>query len=556
MSVDHTTSESQAAEPAIVHAAACSADTRKMTSLAQGCIMACIIACILSSGLAALDVQAVHSAEKPELTMLFPAGGQIGTSLDVTVQGKFPTWPLQVWTDSPHIQWTCLAEAGKLQAAIGPDAEPGLHWLRLFDANGASAARPYLIGQWPEASEVEPNDSVPQAQAVANLPFAMQGILNKQADVDLFAVQLAQGQLLAATLDSHKWLNSPADASLQILSSQGFVLEENLDHVGLDPYLEFTAPHADTYIVRVLGFPSTPNSTIAFSGGSDWVYRLRLETEPAPLASTLEFSKQSGLRAASTPVASGMHGTAAEALPVELPARLSGTIAVAKQSDFISFQAQAKAHYRLSVLARDCGSALDASLTLYGADGKELKRLDDVGQNRDPLLDWQAPTDATVFVSIGDFHRLGGPQYGYYLEIQQRKADFSLSVASDVFHTQVGQELEISISIVRQLDFAERLEVSLEGLPDSATCAAVESLHGGDSAAKVTLKLTSTEPIQMPLRIVARAVAAAAAAVPQSESAPSPAPSSAPDSSLPAADSKLTAAQAADGKPIWLSVAP
>ncbi len=552
MTVDHTLCEVRPAGPARQLARPSSSTIRNMTSA----VRYCILACILNTGLVAFATRHSWAAEKPELTLLFPAGGQIGTSVDVVAQGKFPTWPLQTWTDSPHIQWSCQAEAGKLQAVIGPDAEPGLHWLRLFDANGASAARPYLVGSWPEASEVEPNDSVAQAQAVPQLPFSMQGILNKQADVDLFAVQLAQGQLLAATLDSHKWLASPADASLQILSAQGFVLAENLDHVGLDPYLEFTAPHAGTYIVRVFGFPATPNSTIAFSGGSDWLYRLRLETEAAPLGCALDFSKQSELAAAATPLASGRHHTAAEALPVELPARLRGTIAEERRSDFVSFQAQAKAHYRFSVLARDCGSALDASLTLYDADGKELKRIDDVGQNRDPLLDWQSPTDATVVVSISDFHRLGGPQYGYFLQIQQRVADFSLSVASDIFHTQVGQELEIPISIVRHLDFAEPLAVSLEGLPAGATCAAVESLHGSDSAATVTLKLTATEPIQKPLKIVARATAAPTAAVSETEPASSPGRSPTPDSSVPVAASNSTQAQTADGKPIWLSVAP
>lgn len=469
----------------------------------------CAITSILATSVAILDARSVWSAEPPALTMLFPAGGQIGTSVDVVAQGKFPIWPLKTWTDSPHVQWTCQAEAGKLQAVIGADAEPGLHWLRLFDDNGATAVRPYLIGRWDEASEVEPNDSVAEAQAVPRLPFMMQGILNKQSDVDLFAVQLAQGELLAATIDSHKWLSSPADANLQILSARGFVLEENLDHVGLDPYLEFTAPHADTYFVRVFGFPADPNSTIAFSGGSDWVYRLRLETQAEPLASALDFARQAELTAAATQIVSGTHTTAEAALPIELPARLTGTIVEPKQVDFISLETRAGDHYRFSVLARDCGSALDAMLVLHDAAGKELKRIDDVGQNRDPVLDWQSPTDGPLIVSISDFHDRGGEEFGYLLHIEQRVADFSLSVSSDLFHTSVGQELEIAVGITRELDFAEAIQVSIEGLPSNATCAAVESVHGSDSASTVTLKLTATETLQMPLKIVGRATSVA-----------------------------------------------
>ncbi|MEZ6076790.1 MAG: hypothetical protein R3C56_14350 [Pirellulaceae bacterium] len=47
--------------------------------------------------------------------------------------------------------------------------------------------------------------------------------------------------------------------------------------------------------MRLFGFPATPNSTIAFSGGSDWVYRLRLETTVAPMSSAFEFSRQAEL---------------------------------------------------------------------------------------------------------------------------------------------------------------------------------------------------------------------------------------------------------------------
>ncbi len=510
----------------------------------------CAIASLLVASLAVFDARPVWSAEKPQLTMLVPAGGQIGTSVDVVAQGKFPVWPLKTWTDSPHIEWKCQTEAGKLQAVIGPDAEPGLHWLRLFDDSGASAVRPYLVGRSAQATEVEPNDRVADAQVVPQLPFVIHGILNKQADVDLFAVRLAQGQLLAATIDSHKWLSSPADASLQILSSRGFILEENLDHVGLDPYLEFTAPHADTYYVRVFGFPATPNSTVAFSGGSDWLYRLRLETQATPLASALDVAKQSELTAAATQIASGAHTSVADALPVELPARLSGMIAEAKQANFVSFEARANAHYRFSVLARDCGSALDATLALHDPAGKELKRIDDVGQNRDPLLDWKSPKDGPVIVSISDFHQGGGKEYGYFLKIEERKADFSVSASSDLFEASVGKELDIVVTIARELDFAAPIQVRVEGLPESVTCPAVESVHGSDSAGKVTLKLKATAPLQMPLKI-----AATAAPAPAKDAAKDAAKEPAKDGTADAA-AIVHSAATADLKPMWLSVVP
>ena len=502
-----------------------------------------LAACVALVGILATSHSA-WAADKPELTLLSPPGGQIGTSVDVVAQGKFPTWPLKTWTDSPHVQWSCLEESGKLRVEIGPDAELGLHWLRLYEPNGATALRPYLIGSSPEASEVEPNDRASEAQAVDQLPLTVQGVLNRQADVDLFAVQLTQGQLLAATIDSAKWLTSPADISVQILDAHGFVLSENLDHVGLDPYLEFTAPRDGQYLVRLFGFPAAPDSTIAFSGGSDWVYRLRLETVAAPMSSALEFSRQAELTAPATPLELGAHTTLEQALPVELPVRVAGTIAEAKQANFVRFSARKGAHYRFSVLARDCGSPLDATLAVLDADGKHLTQMDDVGQDRDPQLAWQAPADGQFAVSIRDFHHQGGERFAYFLQLEERTADYSASVASDLFTTSVGKELEIAVNVLRELDYTGLIRVSIEDLPSGVSCAAVESSHGSDSAAKVTLKLTAQEPFQGPLRIVASSVIDATQG------------NTKPGETTQDASPQLRQVDTGDHKPLWLSIIP
>ena len=41
---------------------------------------------------------------------------------------------------------------------VAADAPPGLRWLRLYDEDGATALRPFVIGSLPEIVEVEPND--------------------------------------------------------------------------------------------------------------------------------------------------------------------------------------------------------------------------------------------------------------------------------------------------------------------------------------------------------------------------------------------------------------
>lgn len=481
---------------------------------------------VLSSN--AFTFQAAQTfAADPELTRLYPSGGQAGTTVNVEATGKFPVWPLQIWSDSEAIEWTCLADSGKVQVKLGPNASPGLHWMRMHAPNGATIARPFLVGQAPELIETEPNDRVQEANAIASLPFTAQGILNKRGDVDLYAVTLADNGLLAATIDGNKWLLSPADVSMQVLDQRGFVLAENIDHVGLDPYLEFRTPKAGTYLVRVFGFPANPDSSIGFSGGSDWVYRLRLNSGSCPFDTAMDHLLQSELSAPATEVAIGQHVTAATAMSVALPAKLHGTIAEPKQANYIRFAAKAGVHYRARVLAREFGSPLDANISVLDSNAKALVQIDDIENNRDPILKWKAPADGEYLFSVVDFHRQGGSDYQYLATIEERPNDFDVNVAADLVSIVVGKETEVVVNVVRESEFAGLVSVTAFGLPASVQCTTEESKHGTDSAGKVTLKLKGTEPFQGPLELRATVVE------------PKPGHQT---------------VRAVNGKPVWLSV--
>ena len=83
-----------------------------------------------------------------------------------------------------------------------------------------------------------------------------------------------------ASLEANRTLRSPMDAMLQIVSADGFVLDENNDFHGLDPQIVFTARKDGTYIARVYAFPSSPDSSIRFFGSDACLYRLTLTTGP------------------------------------------------------------------------------------------------------------------------------------------------------------------------------------------------------------------------------------------------------------------------------------
>src|SRR5947209_2779794 len=98
------------------------------------------------------------SAKLPTLERLFPPGARCGQSLTVTATGTFDRWPVRAWVDGPGIEVKAEAEKGKLAIAVASDATPGVHWLRLYDEEGASAPRPFVVGTLPEAIEAGTKD--------------------------------------------------------------------------------------------------------------------------------------------------------------------------------------------------------------------------------------------------------------------------------------------------------------------------------------------------------------------------------------------------------------
>ena len=160
------------------------------------------------------------AAKPPTLDSLFPPGGQRGQTVAVTAAGSFGQWPVKVWTDDEGLEVRPLTEKGKLSIAVAPGARVGVHWLRLFDDEGATALRPFLVGTLPEVVETEPNDDPTRPQQLETACVTVNGKLGQSGDVDGFAVPLQKGQTLVAALEANRRLGSPLDGLLQVVSAR------------------------------------------------------------------------------------------------------------------------------------------------------------------------------------------------------------------------------------------------------------------------------------------------------------------------------------------------
>ena len=485
-------------------------------------------------------------AKPPTLTGFFPPGASRGQTVAIEAAGSFDHWPVGAWVDRPGVEIRAEKAKGKLSAVVAPDAAPGLRWIRLHDDDGATELRPFVVGVLPETIEVEPNDEPTAAHRLDRSSTTVNGRLSKSGDVDGFAVELERGQTMVASIEAARRLGSPMDAVLQVATPEGSVLAQNDDDVGPDPRIVFEAPTSGRYVVRLFAFPSKPDSSIRFAGGSDYIYRLTLTTGgfldyafplavgrdgPAvveaigwniPAAGTLPVPDQDDREV--LPVAAGslsgeaevrhLHGpVTVEAEPNDAshPQAISGPIAVSGRidppGDRDAFRLSLKKGETRSIRveSRALGRPLDPVLRILDAVGKVVAESDDDGNDRDAGRSFTAPADGDYRILVRDLHGRGGPRFAYLLTIREPRPDFELTLTADRFELKPGKTTKIKVAIKRQNRLSEPIEISAEGLPAGVRAKPMTSKSGDASASSVELELSGGDsPTSGPFRIVGR----------------------------------------------------
>jgi hypothetical protein len=486
-----------------------------------------------------LSTTSLAAAAPPEVTSFSPTGITRGQTAEVTAGGNLGgTWPAQVWSDNSGLTIEALADRGKLKVTSAADARPGLTWVRLIGADGASVPRPLFVGQLPEVAEVEPNNSFKERQQLS-APANITGKLQKQNDVDVFTIPVQAGQTIVASAIANELLGSPMDAVLQICTESGTVLAQDHDAHGLDPQVTFAATQAGNYQVRIFAFPSEPNSSIGFAGGDAYLYRLTITTggfvdHTLPLAvqrgkptefklhgwnlpevgrstapsSVLDVSAgdlrellffQAQDAAGLVPLAVTSHPslvadlTASRETPQEcpLPCVLSGRVDEPKDTDVFRFTAPKGKAISIKAESDSIGYEVDPVLRMMDDAGKILAEAESPRRGGEPVLNFTPPADGPYRLEIADLHRRGGLRYAYRLTLAPVTSDFAVTLAAGTYSIAAGKTLEIPLTIDRKNGFAAEIEITAENLPAGITAAPLKSLPTGDTAKTVKLVLTA-----------------------------------------------------------------
>ena len=486
-------------------------------------------------------------AAEPVLNHLSPVAGQQGTTVSITVTGKWDAWPPKVWVDAPGVIFKPGKDAGKFDVDVAKDAAAGPHLVRLFDGRGASAPRFFIVAREPQTLEVEPNDDFHSPQKIAVLPATISGKLDKAGDVDSFAVTLKRGQTLVAWMEAYV-LASTFDGMLRIVDSDGHALAFNHDGRTLDPFLAWTAPRDGTFIVQTMGFAYPETSDVRFTGGDGCVYRLHLTAGPfvrhtlplavargkmTPvellgwnLASSRTEIDGTQFEEHATTAALDLYGVASD-LPlivsdiaeilekepndktgatqaVEIPVGITGRINRTNDEDRFTFIAVKGRAYEFKVTAARVGSPLDAWLKIENKDGKQLATNDDAGGSRDPALTWTAPADGAYTIAIGDISHHGGDDFIYRLAITEAAPSVSATVAIHSLSVQAGKSSELKVSVKRANGFKAKLQLAAKNLPDGVNASPLDVPEkDGEVMLKITADATAKSAGQ-PFTVVVR----------------------------------------------------
>jgi hypothetical protein len=494
-------------------------------------------------------------AEAPVASYIFPAGGQRGKVVPVRVGGLFlgrqcsfemlgpgvkaskhleqtiTRWlegPLLPLPDSQQAEDYPKDWAGQVE--ITADAPLGSHHWRLWNAQGATSAMKFEVGDFPEIveSEIE-GDPLP---VPVQLPVTINGRVFPREDVDIWSFDARKGQSIACDVSAAR-LGSPLDSHLEVLDPKGRRIAENDDAHGVDSFLRFTAPIDGVYQVRI--------RDTAFKGGQAYVYRLTLTADPYvesvyPLGArrgsktTFELTGQGCSQKPveimvpatgdaywsprftvagklTNPVTldlddlpefreSEPNDLPSQASVLSLPAIANGRIGEPGDRDCWAFPLRKGERCAFELRAGRLGSPLNGVLTLLDPAGNELAHASG-SAGTDPSLSFTAPADGAYVVRVEDrFASRGGSSFAYRLRLDRApQPDFELHLSTDALSIPRGGEAKLKLAVERRGGYAGPVALSVEGLSGGVTAEGVQ-IAAQEGAVEITFKADKSALIQ------------------------------------------------------------
>jgi hypothetical protein len=448
---------------------------------------------------------------QPVLAWIYPAGGERGTTVEVTSSGTGIV-PEAILVSGGGVTGKLIDGAtpnkARFTLAIAPDAEPGERELRILNAGGISNRFRFFVGDQKEITEIEPNNEKAAAQKLPAMPLVIDGQI-LEGDRDCFRFSAKSGETVVISVQARSLLPFIADAvpgwfdpQLTVFDAAGKQVAFADDHRFLPDPVLFFRPLADGEYTLEL-------RDIVFRGRGDFVYRLTMGALPYytdifPLGGQRGADVAVEYRGVNLPETRGtvrvpdsgprtiqVHGLQfgasdypsvretdandafERAQRLSAPVVVDGRVATAGVSHYFAFTAARNEKLVLEVHARRLGSPLDSVLTLFDAKRNQLAENDDwndplqaiLAHNADSRILFTFPAAGDYYLRLRDIQGKGGEEYSFRLTVAPPRPDFTLRISPDNPRMGQGDTAALTVTAVRHDEFSGEIKLAVEDLP-------------------------------------------------------------------------------------------
>lgn len=489
---------------------------------------------------AAFGSPALAQLAPPMLRSSTPIGAAAGDSLTLEARGTDFADGASLRFDDPGVKVEGVelgkADGGgqrtlKARVTIPAGSGPGPLRFRVVADGGVSNPRDLRVGRpIPTVAEVEPNDGLRKPQAVGS-PSAIEGVIAKGDDVDVYAVEVKAGETLVAEAIASR-AGSRLDAYLTIYSTEGRELAADDDRFGRDAAAWATVATSGRYFVAIQdangkhrdggieqkttrpyrleigkltlvdrAFPpggrrgqateirlagaNLPEGELArFEPPGDAPTGDRLATFLGPFGPSNALTLRVGDSEEYREVEAG--GKPTDAPTFVVPGAINGTFARpdGEGEDHDAFRLKAvpgrEGEFAITVLAARIGSPADPVLAVLDARGEPSGEYDDDQLGRDVRVVRRVDSGEGLLVSVRDYYGRGGERFAYRVEVEPVARGVSAVV--DLGHRAVPRSgtLVAPVTFERSA-FDGPVTFRVEGLPEGVTAGPL-ALGPGESA--------------------------------------------------------------------------
>ena len=381
------------------------------------------------------DYYRVDAGALPYITSHFPLGVRAGETTAVAVEGVNLGGIRELKIDAPK------QEVGRetMPIMLKENAALPLNEVRL------------VVGNLPEITEQEPNNSLAQAENVS-FPVTVNGHISGAAkpgepsDEDYFRFHATKGQQLTIDVDAAR-VGSPLDSVIEVLDAQGNAIPRATIRCLNQTTTTLSDRDSRTTGVRLTSTTGFHVNDYLMIG--DELNQLDYISDQPD--ADVDLKGINGLRLA-------FLGTSPVVHAVNTPV------------------------YRAQILPPDAEFPPNGlpvfHLTWRNDDGGP-------GYAADSRIDFVAPADGQYFLHLKDVRGMGGPDFAYRLSIRETVPDYQLAATPQNPNIPKGGRVPLTVSVDRLQGYEGPVEIEVKGLPAGVTAGPAKISAGEDSTVVV-----------------------------------------------------------------------